>query len=55
MTALSYPIPFRVVHCVTTKHELHHEKTSFFPYEKTKTLISLAVTAKLISAFVFDT
>ena len=33
--------------------EPHHEKTGFFAYAKTKALISFAVTAKLISAFVF--
>ena len=31
------------------------EKTGFFAYAKTKTQISFAVTAKLISAFVFAT
>ena len=36
-------------------HEPHHEKTAFFAYAKTKTQISFAVTAKLISAFVFAT
>ena len=34
--------------------ELHHEKTFFF-YVKTKGQISCAVTAQLISAFVFAT
>ena len=33
--------------------EPHREKTVFFAYAKTKTQISFAVTAKLISAFVF--
>ena len=32
-----------------------HEKTDFFAYVKTKTQISFAVTAKLISTFVFAT
>ena len=32
-----------------------HQKTGFFAYAKTKTHISFAVTAKLISAFVFAT
>ena len=32
-----------------------HEKTNIFAYAKTKTQISFAVTAKLISAFVFAT
>ena len=34
-------------------NEPRHEKTGFFAYAKTKTQISFAVTAKLISAFVF--
>ena len=33
--------------------EPQREKTAFFVYAKTKTQISFAVTAKLISAFVF--
>ena len=33
--------------------ELHREKTNIFDYAKTNTQISFAVTAKLISAFVF--
>ena len=33
--------------------EPRHEKIGFFAYAKTKTQISFAVTAKLISAFVF--
>ena len=33
--------------------EPRREKTGFFAYAKTKTQISFAVTAKLISAFVF--
>ena len=36
-------------------YEPHREKTVFFSYAKTKTQISFAVTAKLISAFVFAT
>ena len=36
-------------------NELRCEKTKFFAYAKTKTQISFAVTAKLISAFVFAT
>ena len=35
--------------------EPRREKTVFFAYAKTKTQISFAVTAKLISAFVFAT
>ena len=35
--------------------ELRHEKTNVFAYAKTKALISFAVTAMLISAFVFTT
>ena len=35
--------------------EPRYEKTGFFAYAKTKTQISFAVTAKLISAFVFAT
>ena len=35
--------------------EPHHEKTVFFANAKTKTQISFAVTAKLISAFVSTT
>ena len=38
-----------------TFNEPHHEKTVFFAYAKTKALISCAVTAQLISAFVFTT
>ena len=40
--------------CLTI-NELRHEKTGFFSYAKTKPQISFAVTAKLISAFVFAT
>ena len=36
-------------------YEPHHEKTDFLHYAKTKTQISFAVTAKLISDFVFAT
>ena len=36
-------------------NEPRREKTGFFAYAKTKTQISFAVTAKLISAFVFAT
>ena len=36
-------------------YEPRHEKTCFFAYEKTKPQISCAVTAQLISAFVFAT
>ena len=36
-------------------YEPRCEKTGFFAYAKTKTQISFAVTAKLISAFVFAT
>ena len=35
------------------QNEPHREKNRFFAYAKTKTQISLAVTAKLISVFVF--
>ena len=35
--------------------ELRHEKTNILHMRKTKTQISFAVTAKLISAFVFAT
>ena len=35
--------------------EPHHEKNRIFAWAKTKTQISFAVTAKLISAFVFAT
>ena len=38
---------------VYDSYEPRHEKTGFFAYAKTKTQISFAVTAKLISAFVF--
>ena len=37
------------------KMKPHHEKTQQFAYAKTKAQISFAVTAKLISAFVFAT
>ena len=40
---------------LTELNEPRHEKTGFFAYAKTKTQISFAVTAKLISAFVFAT
>ena len=36
-------------------YEPRHEKNRIFAYAKTKTQISFAVTAKLISAFVFAT
>ena len=36
-------------------YEPHHKKTRFLPMRKQKTQISFAVTAKLISAFVFIT
>ena len=36
-------------------YEPRREKTGFFAFAKTKTQISFAVTAKLISAFVFAT
>ena len=42
----------RYVHVL---YEPRCEKTGFFAYAKTKTLISFAVTAKLIKAFVFAT
>ena len=35
------------------KYEPRYEKTFFFAYAKTKTQISCAVTAQLITAFVF--
>ena len=40
---------------ITLLYEPRHEKTNVFAYAKIKTQISLAVTAKLISAFVFAT
>ena len=40
---------------VPTQFEPCREKTGFFAYAKTKPQISFAVTAKLISAFVFAT
>ena len=39
----------------TSRYEPRREKTGFFAYAKTKTQISFAVTAKLISVFVFAT
>ena len=46
-------------HCIAVLlimvSEPRYEKTVFFAYAKTKTQISFAVTAKLISAFVFTT
>ena len=36
-------------------YEPRHEKTGFFAYAKKNTQVSFAVTAKLISAFVFAT
>ena len=41
--------------CLPEKNESRRKKTGFFAYAKTKTQISFAVTAKLISAFVFAT
>ena len=38
-----------------TRKEPRREKTGFFAYAKTKTQISFAVNAKLISVFVFAT
>ena len=40
---------------INYEYEPRREKTVFFAYAKTKTQISFAVTAKLISAFVFAT
>ena len=40
-------------HSAKTEYEPRHEKTGFFSYAKTKRQISCAVTAQLISAFVF--
>ena len=40
---------------IRTLNEPRREKTGFFAYAKIKTQISFAVTAKLISAFVFAT
>ena len=40
---------------VSLWYEPRREKTGFFAYGKSKTQISFAVTAKLISAFVFAT
>ena len=40
---------------VPVLNEPRHEKNRLFAYAKTKTQISFAVTAKLISAFVFAT
>ena len=37
------------------QYELRYDKNRIFAYAKTKTQISFAVTAKLISAFVFAT
>ena len=42
-------------HVGVSRLEPRHEKTGFFAYAKTKAQISFAVTAKLISAFVFAT
>ena len=46
-------------HCVdlssASLYEPRHEKTGFLHMQKTKTQISFAVTAKLISVFVFAT
>ena len=39
----------------TAANEPHRKKTGLFAYGKTKAQISFAVTAKLISAFVFAT
>ena len=40
---------------ISDENEPRHEKTCFFAYAKTKAQISCAVTAQLISAFVFTT
>ena len=48
----TYGQPLIYTNC-SFKFEPRHEKTSFFVYAKTKTQISFALTAKLISAFVF--
>ena len=40
-------------YCGSITNEPRREKTGFFAYAKTKTQISFAVTAKLISVFVF--
>ena len=45
----------KCTYSVSGRKEPHHEKTNVFAYAKTKTQISFAVTAKLISAFVFAT
>ena len=47
---LKHPLSLR-----TILNELHREKKRSFAYAKTKAQISFAVTAKLISAFVFAT
>ena len=44
-----------IVQSMEKTSEPRYEKTGFFAYAKTKTQISFAVTAKLISAFVFAT
>ena len=48
MSLFSAPLSFGLI-------EPRRKKTGFFAYAKTKTQISFAVTAKLISAFVFAT
>ena len=44
---------FRIEELEGLYYEPRREKTGFFAYAKTKSQISFAVTAKLISAFVF--
>ena len=58
----SIPVPsIMPINCIPVSYESRHEKTSVlhmrkqFAYAKTKTQISFAVTAKLISTFVFAT
>ena len=51
----SVPVPGVRQRSMSKINEPRHEKTSFLYMRKTKTQISFAVTAKLISAFVSAT
>ena len=55
ITSSSYKVKYGCVVPFQAVYEPRHEKTGFLHMRKTKTQISFAVTAKLISAFVFAT
>ena len=53
LPSYNFYINYPFIILFTYRNEPRYEKTSFFAYAKTKTQISFAVTAMLISAFVF--